>query len=177
MAESTRTAETAQPWTAHEWPCPGFYVGNHHPFTQGSWSCTCNAPTTAHDGYELSVCRCDGGPYLGARKSGTPCCCERCGFITENQRAAIVEGNDRMHRALGQAKDRQLLMLERRIAAVREALPDLCFITRSASPLRCTSWVGGTFANDAEFTVEMCCLPCRVRAALALVLPPGRESD
>lgn len=70
----------------------------------------------AHRGYDLTVCRCEGGPYLGARKAGTPCCCERCGFITEDQRAVIVEGNDRMHRALQQAKDRSLLRLEMRLA-------------------------------------------------------------
>ena len=36
-------------------------------------------------GYSIGICRCDGGPYLGARKMGTPCRCERCGFITQDQ--------------------------------------------------------------------------------------------
>lgn len=36
-------------------------------------------------GYSIAICACDGGPYLGARKAGAPCCCERCGFITPDQ--------------------------------------------------------------------------------------------
>lgn len=50
-------------------------------------------------------------------------------------------------------------------------LPDLCFITRSNSPLRCTTWIGATFENGAEWTAEMCCLPCRVRAVIDDVYP------
>jgi len=47
--------------------------------------------------YDVSVCRCDAGPYLGARKAGTPCCCEVCGFITQEQldhlaRRSVNEG-------------------------------------------------------------------------------------
>jgi hypothetical protein len=36
-------------------------------------------------GYSIALCGCEGGPYLGARKMGTPCCCERCGFMTWDQ--------------------------------------------------------------------------------------------
>lgn len=37
------------------------------------------------DGYAIALCTCPQGPYIGARKSGTPCCCERCGFMTPDQ--------------------------------------------------------------------------------------------
>lgn len=36
-------------------------------------------------GYSIAICACSGGPYLGARKMGTPCCCERCGLMTQEQ--------------------------------------------------------------------------------------------
>lgn len=121
MSEFEHMAEIDRPWKAHDWPCPGFYVGNHEPPMLGLWSCTCRDFNATGDGLAVSICRCEGGPYLGARKAGTPCCCERCGFLTENQRAAIVEGNDRMHRALQQAKDRALLDREQRLALVAEA--------------------------------------------------------
>jgi len=42
-------------------------------------------PLGDQDGYDIGLCACDEGPYLGARKAGTPCCCERCGFITLDQ--------------------------------------------------------------------------------------------
>lgn len=111
------SAEKTQPWEPHEWPCPGYYVGNHQ--APMSWTCTCSSKT-APTGYDLNICRCDGGPYLGARQAGAPCCCERCGFMTEDQRVAIIEGNDRMHRALSQAKDRYALALEQRLSRIRD---------------------------------------------------------
>jgi len=43
-------------------------------------------------GYAVSICACPEGPYLGARKAGTPCCCERCGFMTQEQYEALVGG-------------------------------------------------------------------------------------
>lgn len=36
-------------------------------------------------GYSLAICDCENGPYLGARKMGSPCTCERCGYITQEQ--------------------------------------------------------------------------------------------
>lgn len=45
---------------------------------------------TEPEGYSLNVCTCAGGPYLGARRIGTPCRCERCGFITRDQLDAIL---------------------------------------------------------------------------------------
>ena len=44
----------------------------------------------SESGYALTVCSCEGGPYLGARKAGTPCCCEVCGFITQEQLDALL---------------------------------------------------------------------------------------
>lgn len=41
-------------------------------------------------GYEVVICSCDCGPYTGARKAGTPCCCEICGFMTQEQYDYIV---------------------------------------------------------------------------------------
>lgn len=42
-------------------------------------------------GYDIQLCECPEGPYLGARKMGTPCCCERCGFMTSDQFEWIIE--------------------------------------------------------------------------------------
>ena len=36
-------------------------------------------------GYSIALCRCKDGPYLGARQMGTPCCCERCRRMTQEQ--------------------------------------------------------------------------------------------
>lgn len=36
-------------------------------------------------GYSIALCECDGGPYLGARRMGTPCVCETCRRITPEQ--------------------------------------------------------------------------------------------
>jgi hypothetical protein len=36
-------------------------------------------------GYSVALCRCHDGPYPGTRRMGTPCRCERCGFITQDQ--------------------------------------------------------------------------------------------
>lgn len=41
-------------------------------------------------GYSLIVCSCE-VPYLGARKTGTPCCCEVCGFIMPDAMRALRE--------------------------------------------------------------------------------------
>ena len=38
-----------------------------------------------HEGYALVMCHCEEGPYLGARRAGAPCCCERCGMMTQEQ--------------------------------------------------------------------------------------------
>lgn len=40
-------------------------------------------------GYAVTICSCD-YPYVGARKLGTPDCCEVCGFMTPDQYAAII---------------------------------------------------------------------------------------
>ena len=42
-------------------------------------------------GYSVAICRCEEGPYLGARKMGTPCRCERCGFMTQEQFDFLTE--------------------------------------------------------------------------------------
>lgn len=62
------------------------------------------------------------------------------------------------------------------LAEIGALLPDECWMTRSAI-LRCTAYVGGTFPNGAEFTEGMCCLPCRIRAVLTRVTPPGQGAS
>lgn len=47
-------------------------------------------PAVPRSGYAIDLCSCPEGPHLGARKMGTPCCCERCGFMTVEQHAAIL---------------------------------------------------------------------------------------
>jgi hypothetical protein len=42
------------------------------------------------EGFRVELCSCD-VPYMGARKAGTPCCCEVCGFMIKEQYDAIVE--------------------------------------------------------------------------------------
>ena len=44
-----------------------------------------------HHGYSIALCRCEDGPYLGARRMGKPCCCEQCGFMTQDQFDFLVE--------------------------------------------------------------------------------------
>lgn len=44
----------------------------------------------SEDGFAIAICSCTQGPYLGARKMGTPCCCERCGFMIQEQYDAII---------------------------------------------------------------------------------------
>lgn len=58
----------------------------------------------ARSGYAVEVCRCEEGAYLGARKAGTPCRCERCGFMTADQLAAIVR--EHTERALAEVEQR-----------------------------------------------------------------------
>lgn len=49
-----------------------------------------NVISTDPEGYSIVLCHCKEGPYLGARKMGTPCCCERCGFMTREQWEALA---------------------------------------------------------------------------------------
>lgn len=51
------------------------------------------------------------------------------------------------------------------LAPVRELVPDECWITRGTM-IRCSGYIGGTFHNGTVWTEGMCCLPCRLRAAL-----------
>jgi hypothetical protein len=66
-------------------------------------------PATAHDGYALIVCSCDDGPYIGARKAGTPCCCEVCGFITQDQLDAVLAPDTGAGRVMGEREDTEAL--------------------------------------------------------------------
>src|SRR3546814_13208205 len=50
-----------------------------------------SGPRCDQDGYAIRLCTCEEGAYLGARLGGTPCRCERCGFITLDQWEYIVE--------------------------------------------------------------------------------------
>lgn len=43
------------------------------------------------NGYSIALCECDDGPYLGARRMGTPCRCERCGRLTPEQWEFLAE--------------------------------------------------------------------------------------
>lgn len=54
---------------------------------------TTTPPVTAEQraaGYTVEICACPDGAYLGARKAGTPCCCERCGYMTRDQYDALL---------------------------------------------------------------------------------------
>ena len=62
-------------------------------------------------------------------------------------------------------KDRAEVRAEM-ITVVETLLPDRCWVNRSTHP-RCSEFIGGTFVNGREWTKEMCCLPCRIRVALA----------
>lgn len=58
------------------------------------------------------------------------------------------------------------------LARVEALLPDDCWITRTS--MRCTDFIGGTIGASGVFAEEMCCLPCRIRAAL---LPVGQREE
>ena len=53
-----------------------------------------------------------------------------------------------------------------RVAAVAAALPSECWVFRSTE-MSCSSLIGGAFSNGSEWVEETCCLPCRIRTALA----------
>ncbi|NUS02082.1 MAG: hypothetical protein HOV97_05905 [Nonomuraea sp.] len=63
--------------------------------------------------------------------------------------------------------------LRDRILAV---LPDECGVSRSVE-VRCTDFIGGTFADGAVWTAEMCCLPCRIRSEVDAVYRPGSGAE
>lgn len=69
---------------------------------------------------------------------------------------------------LAAEKNARAKAAESALASVRALIPDECWVLRStaAGPV-CTDMVGGGFPNGAKFTDEACCLPCRIRAALA----------
>jgi hypothetical protein len=62
---------------------------------------------------------------------------------------------------------RDCAQAEAKVERVEALIPDVCW-TRS-TPWRvstCADLIGATFGNAATWTEEMCCLPCRLRAAL-----------
>lgn len=75
------------------------------------------------EGYSLCLCTCPEGPYLGARKAGSPCCCERCGFMTIDQwkalEAHVREQVKATARTLVRAEVREEVAAEIREAADR----------------------------------------------------------
>lgn len=90
MDDSPSTAPNPTP------PPSGPYAANLGDGANGQLS------DRARSGYAVEVCRCEEGAYLGARKAGTPCCCERCGFMTADQLAAIVR--EHAERALAEVE-------------------------------------------------------------------------
>lgn len=58
------------------------------------------------------------------------------------------------------------------LAEICDLLPDECWVSRTVE-VRCTDYVGGTFADGAIFAEDMCCLPCRIRAVLTTVTSPA----
>lgn len=46
--------------------------------------------TNYQEGYHIVVCSCGPAQHIGGRKSGTPDCCERCGFITQAQLDSLL---------------------------------------------------------------------------------------
>lgn len=106
------------------------------------------------------------------------------GRILADRLAAVQAERDRLRRLVDAYETSGLLLRARaesaeaeRDTARREAddlrarlgavIPSECWVTRSDVGLDCTAMIGGGFENGAKFTEEMCCLPCRLRAALA----------
>lgn len=48
---------------------------------------------------------------------------------------------------------------------IKALLPTICWISK-AEDVQCTTFIGAEFGNG-EWTEEMCCVPCRIRRALA----------
>jgi hypothetical protein len=65
---------------------------------------------------------------------------------------------------------------EQRLAAARDLLPKECWMTHLIN-IRCTEMIGGTFPDGTAWTADMCCLPCRLRAALDLAATSERRAD
>jgi hypothetical protein len=55
--------------------------------------------TAGHGGYTVYTCHCS-VPYVGARKEGTPACCETCGYMTPEQLASILHTSPRILKKL-----------------------------------------------------------------------------
>ena len=51
------------------------------------------------------------------------------------------------------------------VAAVEALIPPECWVSRS-DQVFCTDYIGGEFNNGHKWTEDLCCLPCRLRAAL-----------
>lgn len=46
-------------------------------------------PDVDSAGWEITLCECAGGPHFGARRSGSPACCEDCGMLARDHFEAI----------------------------------------------------------------------------------------
>lgn len=66
---------------------------------------------------------------------------------------------------------RRALEAESRLETIGATIPHTCLISRDdveldANPIECTSLIGQPLFDGVEWTEQMCCLPCRVRAVL-----------
>lgn len=86
---------------------------------------------------------------------------EKYGYTHSTTLAFLIEQGYLVPRAEAEA-------LRARIEAL---VPDECWVLR-ARGVRCTDMVGGTFPGGGVWTEDMCCLPCRLRAAL---MPGNRK--
>lgn len=103
-------------------------------------------------------------PYCGVRHKATKS--ERCAELAEQEQAdAAPAPTDNQH-------DNGLA------DRIRAEIPPLCWVLRSTSntgPV-CTDMIGGRSPGGYEWTPDMCCLPCRLRAVVDGPTTPTQET-
>ncbi len=95
-------------------------------------------------------------------------------FRDERAHRTLVEGELNAAHLVSDMAEAEVESLRRerdearaKVEVVEALLPSECWVTRSDVGLDCTALIGGGFENGAKWTAEMCCMPCRIRAALA----------
>lgn len=110
--------------------------------------CPCGHDISSHS---LTGCHAYRPPFIGQKRV---CCAKTPADIVDDLVAAAREE--------GRQEVRQ---------AVEAALPDCRLI--NGPDLTCLDVLGSTFASGAVWTVDLCCVVCRVRAALAAPTEDG----
>lgn len=152
----------------------GHVMACHTKRGRDDWRCACPATPDADDaseptdewplgdqnGYDVALCVCEGGAYLGARQMGQPCCCEQCGRLTRDQWDHLVSAA-----ATRAADDRA----ERIAQAIEAACAKAEMLTQEAMGVRSQHWRGPDYADGLDCGIET--TTALVREAIARTTP------